>query len=323
MQMKAMQKITAVISVCILTPWLITIAVTGVVKREISDVGQDVKRVRIDIGKTVMEVSVDDYLAGVLASRLSYGEEIELLKAEAVMARTEIYAAMGDGICIEDDELSMTYLSDKERRKLWGSEYDEKESLVEDCISSVSNLAIQYEGSFIHCPYTAVSAGRTRDGSNNGSGTLNYLKSVECSGDIQADNFLCVFTRSNDDFVRLCNKRFNASTVGTDTGISRNAPLESVQIVSRDAADYVNKVKVGSVIVTGEELADALGLASPCFYFDNAKEQDGTQCIRITVKGSGSGYGLSLNEAGRMASDGKNYEEILKYFYSGITITDV
>lgn len=322
-RLKSIQKVTIILSVCILIPWSMTMAVTGVVKREISDVGQDVRRVRVDAGKTVMEVSVDDYIAGVLASRLSYGEEVELLKAEAIMVRTEIYAEMGDEICIEDDELSMTYLSDKERRKLWGSEYDEKESLIEDCISLVSNLAIQYDGSFINCPYTPVSAGRTRDGSNSKTEALNYLKPVECSYDVQAENFLCVLTKSNDDFVRLCNKRFNESTVGADTGISKNAPLESVQIVSRDASDYVNKVKVGSVIVTGEELADALGLASPCFYFESAKDQNGTQCVRITVKGSGSGYGMSLNEAGKMASDGKNYEEILKYFYSGITVTDV
>lgn len=319
--MKLFRKILIVVALCIIIPWVTTISFTGVVKREINNIGSDIKRVRVDVGRSVMEVSVEDYIAGVLAARLSYGEEIELLKAEAVMIRSGIYAAMGDEIFIDDDVISMTYLTDKERKKLWGSDYEEKEALVEDCISSVAGAAIQYEESFINCPYTAISAGRTRQGADNAA--LGYIKSVECPDDLQAQGYLSVFNKSNDDFVKLCNKKFNSASLVTDTGINRSAPLESIQIVSRDASDYVTKVKVGSIVVSGEELADALGLASPCFYFENAKEADGSSCVRITVKGSGSGYGVSIYQAGKLAQSGKNYQEILNYFYNGITITGV
>lgn len=318
--MKVFRKTLIVLVLCIIIPWIMTTTLTGVIKREIKNIGSDIKRVRVDIGRTVMEISVDDYIAGVLAARLSYGEEIELIKAESVMIRSSIYEAMGEEICIDDDLLSMTYLSDKEQRKLWGSSYDEKKSLIRDCISAVADMTIQYDGQYINCPYTTVSAGRTRSKADASAG---YLKSAECSDDVQSQDYLSIFNKSYDDFVKLCNKKFNLRTAGTDTGISKAAPLESIQIVSRDSSDYVTQVKVGSIIVSGEELADALGLASPCFYFENAKDADGTDCIRITVKGSGGGYGLSLYQAGKMASDGKNYEEILNYFYNGITITGV
>lgn len=318
--MKPFRKILIAISLCIIIPWITTTALTGVVKREIKNIGADIKRVRVDIGRTVMEVSVEDYIAGVLAARLSYGEEVELLKAEAVMIRSGIYAVMGEEICVDDDLISMTYLSESERRKLWGSSYDEKEALIEDCINAVTGAAVQFEGNFVNCPYTAVSAGRTRQGTGNSS--AGYLQPAECPDDVQAQDYLSVSNKSYDDFVKLCNKKFGAAA-GEDAGINRNSPLESIQIVSRDSSDYVTKVKVGSIVVSGEELADALGLASPCFYFENAKESDTGSCVRITVKGSGSGYGLSLYQAGQMALAGKNYQDILNYFYSGITITGV
>ena len=139
-RVKLFRKILIVVALCIIIPWVTTISFTGVVKREINNIGSDIKRVRVDVGRSVMEVSVEDYIAGVLAARLSYGEEIELLKAEAVMIRSGIYAAMGDEICIDDDVISMTYLTDKERKKLWGSDYEEKEALVEECQRVLSDF---------------------------------------------------------------------------------------------------------------------------------------------------------------------------------------
>lgn len=317
------KRATAAAALCFFIPWAVTMAMNGVVTTQISNIGSDIRRVRIDAGKAVMEVSVDDYMAGVLATRLTYGEEAELIKAQAVMVRTEIYRLMQDEICIDDDELSMTYLSEKERKKLWGSEYDEKEELIEDCIASVAGRAITYNGSFIKCPYTAVSAGNTRDAGGLSSDAPQYLQSVKCSRDVESGDYLSIITKSNEDFVKMCNKKFNTSTIGTETGLDKNSPLQSVQIVSRDAAEYVVKVKIGSVVVTGEELADALELASPCFYFEAGSDDSGSGCVKITVKGSGSGYGMSMYEAHRMACDGNNYEEILKYFYNGIVVTDV
>ena len=48
------------------------------------------------------------------------------------------------------------------------------------------------------------------------------------------------------------------------------------------------------------------------------KEMDGH--IRIVIKGCGHGYGLSQYGAEDMAKNKKSYEEILKYYFSGIKI---
>ena len=41
------------------------------------------------------------------------------------------------------------------------------------------------------------------------------------------------------------------------------------------------------------------------------------QGIRITVKGNGHGFGISLYTADQMVQDGKELEEIVQTFYQG------
>ena len=49
------------------------------------------------------------------------------------------------------------------------------------------------------------------------------------------------------------------------------------------------------------------------------REIDGR--VRIVTKGLGHGYGLSIYGANEMAKEGKTYQEILSYYYSGLEIT--
>ena len=45
--------------------------------------------------------------------------------------------------------------------------------------------------------------------------------------------------------------------------------------------------------------------------------------ILFLCKGTGHGMGMSLFGANEMALEGKNYIEILNYFFQGITLTKV
>ena len=55
---------------------------------------------------------------------------------------------------------------------------------------------------------------------------------------------------------------------------------------------------------------------SACFYISEIDCR-----VRIVTKGLGHGYGLSIYGANEMAKEGKTYQEILSYYYSGIEIT--
>ena len=157
---------------------------------------------------------------------------------------------------------------------------------------------------------------------------MPWLKQAECPDDSSTEQYISIKYISNQDFVKLCSKKFAPVTEAASSGLSKDAPLETIQIVERDRSDYVNRIKVGNIVISGEEFADALGLASPCFFIEDVSRNtlgagNASGDIRITVRGSGSGYGLSINQAAVMARQGSGYDEILKYFFNGISIENL
>ena len=45
--------------------------------------------------------------------------------------------------------------------------------------------------------------------------------------------------------------------------------------------------------------------------------------VKFSVIGYGHGVGMSQTGADSLAKEGKNYEEIIKHFYTGVEITDI
>ena len=45
--------------------------------------------------------------------------------------------------------------------------------------------------------------------------------------------------------------------------------------------------------------------------------------MQITTKGYGHGVGMSQVGANAMAKEGKNYEEILTHYYTGVTLAQM
>ena len=86
-------------------------------------------------------------------------------------------------------------------------------------------------------------------------------------------------------------------------------------MTEREESGYVKTIQVGNSSVSGEEFRKVFSLNSACFYI---REIDGR--VRIVTKGLGHGYGLSIYGANEMAKEGKTYQEILSYYYSGIEI---
>ena len=75
---------------------------------------------------------------------------------------------------------------------------------------------------------------------------------------------------------------------------------------------------MGNQEFQGEELRDALGLTSSCFTVQDLGEK-----IRFLCKGIGHGMGMSQYTADQMGKEGKNYKEIITYFFPDLEIQDV
>ena len=80
----------------------------------------------------------------------------------------------------------------------------------------------------------------------------------------------------------------------------------------------VKKIKIGNKEFSGVEIRTLMGLKSANF---NIEVQDDN--IYFSVLGYGHGVGMSQTGADSMAKEGKNYEEIIKHFYTGVEISNI
>jgi len=167
-----------------------------------------------------------------------------------------------------------------------------------------------FGGKVINPSFHKVSAGMTRDGSQIYKDTP-YLLSVKSSEDVLSEDYLSVkfFTK----------KEFEEKLAG----VLQNKEEDPKEIeaylntftIKRDGAEYVTELEKDGNPLDVDAFVQAFELPSPCFFL---KEMDGH--IRIVIKGCGHGYGLSQYGAEDMAKNKKSYEEILKYYFSGIKI---
>ena len=106
---------------------------------------------------------------------------------------------------------------------------------------------------------------------------------------------------------RMLEKGLKTTLSGSET--------EWITEIKRTKAGAVIGAKVGGEQNDGETLRRVLGLRSPNFSY---RIKDGK--FIFTVKGYGNLAGMSLFGANEMAKEGKSYEQIITYYYSGTEI---
>ncbi len=258
-------------------------------------------------GETKGAANLEEYLIGVVAKQMPMSYEPEALKAQAVIARTNLLAAKEKG-----EELPEGVLRD-ELLKLWGKEdFGSNYQKLVSAVKDTEGVVLTCQGSYIYAAFHAVSAGRTRSAAEALSNDkLPWLDCVDSDSDIASQDYLKVIFLEKSDFVKRLTKAFPKLSLDAEK------PLDSIAASARDGAGYVTELKNGEETVNGEEFRNALGLNSACFYM---KEVEGK--IRIVTKGLGHGLGLSQYGANEMAKKGMKYSEILSYYFKNIEISD-
>ena len=77
-------------------------------------------------------------------------------------------------------------------------------------------------------------------------------------------------------------------------------------------------MEIGKTKFTGKQIRALFTLDSTDFTFAFDEEN-----VQITTKGYGHGVGMSQVGANAMAKEGKNYEEILTHYYTGVTLAQM
>lgn len=249
---------------------------------------------------SIINIPIEDYLIGVVGAEMPASFPIEALKAQAIVARTYVLKKIQEGKKLTDTVSTQSYKDDKELKKLWGSQYEKYYQKIKEAVESTKDLVIYYQEELIDAVYHSTSNGKTEDSVYVWGSEIPYLKSVDSSWDRKASSYSKTVMKDFKVVMQL---------LGLET---KNACIE---ILSRDTSGRVLKIKVGNKELSGVEFRNLLGLRSTDFDFSI---EGGN--IFITTRGFGHGVGMSQYGAGEMAKEGYQYDEILKHYYTGISI---
>jgi stage II sporulation protein D len=298
-----------VLFVYMMVPFAITMSVTGIIEEDVSDQLINGRRVVVQYKNASKSMDINKFIIFVLADRFSMSDQIEVLKAESVMIRTDIYRMMGDNMSIDSTSLGFSFKTEQQMKNEWGDLYETNYNLIADCVAYTGDQVIVYNSKLIEARYTPISNGTTLAGADFLGEEYAYLAKVACPNDIECPDYLAVYTYSYKDFVKKLKAQYQ------DVGLDESNPYKDIQVVSKTEDGYIVKLQVGNVIMTGTKFKDIMGINSSCMVIDNLGD-----CIKITTKGKGDGFGMSIFTADFMARQGTSYNDILQTFYTGITI---
>ncbi|NRD77154.1 stage II sporulation protein D [Bacillus sp. BRMEA1] len=261
--------------------------------------------------KKVEKVPLEDYLVGVVAAEMPAEFNEEALKAQALTARTYIVnrllskdtLGVPEGAEVTDTPLHQAYESDDELRRDWGMDYNWKRKKIVAAVRATSGQIITFKGKPIQAQFFSTSNGYTENSEDYWSGSIPYLRSVSSPWDKSSPQFFNQKVLSLQSFEKLLGVK-----VGTSGTIGK--------IVARTSGKRVAEVDFSGKQLTGKDIREKLDLKSSDFSW----ERKGNNIV-ITTKGYGHGVGMSQYGANGMASQGKNYKEIVEHYYSGVQIT--
>jgi len=292
---------------------------------EQADEGKKLK-VYITPEKKVREMQLEEYIEGVVAAEMPAEFELEALKAQAVAARTYVYARFkkiytpsddiheGADICT-DPTHCQAWVSESDAKKRWGIFSAKKYwNKIERAVSETENIVIIFDDQIINPVFHSNSGGRTENAEDVWIGDgVPYLKSVTSSGEEACSEYKCEVLVKIEDFVGIVKKQY------PDIKLNEKNILDDIKILDYTDSERVKSIKIGSVELKGTEFRKLFSLRSTNFKIEKGNDDS----IKITTLGNGHGVGMSQWGANYLAKNGGTYEEILKYYYSGVELITI
>jgi stage II sporulation protein D len=245
----------------------------------------------------INELPIEDYVKDVVAAELRPDWEIEALKAQAVISRTyAVYHKMMNGNSIYD--IASTVLDQVYK----GNKPDVKISYA---VEETRGEILTYKDMPIEAFFHSTCGGKTENPEDVFGKSYPYLKSVESNCEISP--------------YWSWERKIQVSDIENALNIHN---IKAVTIKSYTSTHRVKQLDIlsdsGTTTINATDFRKALGWSNlPSTNFQLIREDDS---ILFTGKGYGHGVGLCQWSALQMARDGKNYREILSFFYPGTII---
>ena len=258
------------------------------------------------------KMAMEEYLVGMMAASVPAEYEMETLKAQAILLRSFCISQMvkEDGKkVVHDAVVKEYYFNEQQRNDLWQVKTGEYENKVRQAVKETKGMFLVCGEDVINPPFFRLSNGVTRDVTEYvlSESKYPYMKSVVCEKDVMAENYIQYVEMTDKEFEKQIKK-----LVGKKGG-----KLQKL-ILYKDENGYVKEGEENDKKIKGEVFRQAFGLASSSFSLEKIDSM-----IEIQTKGIGHGFGFSQWEANGMAKEGKNYEELLQYFFGNISLEKI
>lgn len=269
----------------------------------------------------VHNMAIEEYVKGVVAAEMPGEFHIEALKAQAVASRTyalsrsksfpeghpdHIEAPLCTGIHCQ------AYLTKEELENLHAKDWMEKYwPKIEEAVNSTKGQVLYYNEELIESPYHSTSGGMTEDALDVFAVDRPYLRAVESPYEEEAPKYKSLVTLTGDEFVTKLRAKYPGSNITKDN------LGEKIKLVEKTQSGRIKKLAIDGTVINGREIRDLFELNSTNFKISyNPK----TNIIDIETLGYGHGVGMSQWGANGMAKKGKDYEAILKHYYTGVSL---
>ncbi|MCX8034383.1 MAG: SpoIID/LytB domain-containing protein [Thermodesulfovibrio sp.] len=247
-------------------------------------------------------VDLEEYVKGVVASEVGIHWPLEALKAQAVLARTYAVAHI-----IRNRTRNFYDVTSSVFHQVYKGEGGTED--IDKAVRETKGEILVYNKEPIMAFYHACSVEKTEDPKEIFGREYPYLKSVEVP-----------FTPSPYNFWE---KKISFELLEKALSINK---IKDVEIVSYTTTGRIKELKFTDgekeKIIKANELRRLLKWTPlPSTMVINMRVEEGG----VIFEGRGYGHGVGMCQwcAFQMAQDGKNYKEILQYFYPGTDFSKI
>jgi stage II sporulation protein D len=255
----------------------------------------------------INQVDLEEYVKGVVPAEVNSAWHPEMLKAQAVAART--YALYQQMLSAARDYDVVATVQDQVYKGKNGID-----AAVLRAVEETRGLVLTYQNAPIYAAFSSTAAGLTEDAMNVWSKEYPYLKGVECPFDLESPFYQWKASFRVDKLEQ--NLRQQGFAVGT---------ISSIEPLALSRGGRVAKLRVlhsdGELILRGEDLRKAVGYSvvpSTQFTIDSVGQE-------VVLSGYGAGHAVGMCQWGakELAELGYPFSTILSYYYPGTELQDM
>ncbi len=255
----------------------------------------------------INQVDLEEYVKGVVPAEVNSTWHPEMLKAQAVAART--YALYQQMLSATREYDVAATVQDQVYRGKNGID-----AAVLRAVEETKGLVLTFQDAPIYAAFSSTAAGLTEDAVNVWSKEYPYLKGVECPFDLESPYYQWKASFRLDALEQ--NLRQQGFAVGTIASISpltfsRGGRVAKLRVVHSE----------GELILRGEDLRKAVGYSivpSTQFTIDSVGRE-------IVLSGYGAGHAVGMCQWGakELAELGYPFSTILQYYYPGTELQNM